>query len=47
PGIVVGQLQHRREISYAHNRDMLVKIRRTITESALTDGWGNSLPPNL
>jgi HTH-type transcriptional regulator/antitoxin HigA len=40
PGIVVGQLQHRNEISYAHYRETLVKIRHIITESALTDGWG-------
>lgn len=47
PGIVVGQLQHRGELSYAHNREMLVKIRRTITDVALTDGWGRSLPSSI
>lgn len=41
PGIVVGQLQHRREISYAHSRDLLVRVRHIITGSALTDGWGH------
>jgi len=41
PGVVVGQLQHRQEISYAHNREMLVKVRKLIIESTLTDGWGN------
>ena len=44
PGIVVGQLQHKRELSYAHNREMLVKVRNIITDVALTDGWGRSLP---
>lgn len=44
PGIVVGQLQHRKEISYAHNREMLAKIRQIVTASALTDGWGHSVP---
>ncbi len=39
-GIVVGQLQHRGEIPYSHNRDMLVKIRHLISDSAMTDGWG-------
>jgi HTH-type transcriptional regulator / antitoxin HigA len=42
PGIVVGQLQpaNRNEISYAHNRDMLIKIRHIIAGETLTDGWG-------
>ena len=40
PGIVVGQLQHREEIGYSHSREMLVKVRRSVTETALTDGWG-------
>jgi HTH-type transcriptional regulator/antitoxin HigA len=42
PGLVVGQLQYRKEITYAHNREMLTKVRPIITESALTDGWGNA-----
>jgi len=41
PGIVVGQLQHRGEIPFSHSRDMLEKIRETICDSALTDGWGH------
>ena len=41
PGIVVGQLQHRKEILYAHSREMLVKVRQIVAESALTDGWGH------
>lgn len=44
PGIVVGQLQHRKEIPYTHNRDMLEKVRNIVTPSALTDGWGNTPP---
>lgn len=44
PGLVVGQLQFRGEISYAHNREMLAKVRNTITRAALTDGWGCSPP---
>jgi HTH-type transcriptional regulator/antitoxin HigA len=41
PGIVVGQLQFRKEIPYSHNREMLVPVKDIITSSALTDGWGN------
>lgn len=44
PGIVVGQLHHAGAISYAHSRDLLEKVRGTLTESALTDGWGSMLP---
>lgn len=44
PGVVVGQLQHRNKISYAHYREKLVKVRHIITGTALTDGWGFSLP---
>ncbi len=44
PGIVVGQLQHRGELSYAHNREMLVGIRHIIADAALTDGWGRGVP---
>ena len=44
PGIVVGQLQRRDEISYAHNREMLVRARNIITKTAVTDGWGDVAP---
>lgn len=44
PGILVGQLQFRGEISYAHSRKMLVRVRETVTQSALTDGWGHPSP---
>lgn len=42
PGIVVGQLQHRGEIGYSANREMLTnaKVREIVTTTALTDGWG-------
>lgn len=41
PGIVVGQLQHRKGIRYSHSREMLVSIRSILTETAITDGWGH------
>ena len=44
PGIVVGQLQHRGQISYAHNREMLAKVRDILTNTTLTDGWGKTAP---
>ena len=40
PGIVVGQLQHRREIPYSHSRRMLVGVKQVLTTASLTDGWG-------
>lgn len=44
PGLVVGQLQHRDEISYANFRRMLTPIRSFVTISgALSDGWGQKL----
>jgi HTH-type transcriptional regulator/antitoxin HigA len=47
PGIIVGQLQHRNEIGYSANREMLVKIRAIVIESALTDGWNKTITPGL
>ena len=44
PGLVVGQLQRQGEISYAHNREMLVRARDIITRTAVTDGWGDVAP---
>jgi HTH-type transcriptional regulator/antitoxin HigA len=41
PGIVTGQLHHSDAIPYSHNREMLVKVRHIVTESALTDGFGS------
>jgi HTH-type transcriptional regulator/antitoxin HigA len=47
PGIVVGQLQHRGEIAWTNLRRLLVPIRRIISETALTDGWGSALQAQL
>ncbi len=44
PGIVVGQLHRRGEFSYSNHRKMLDKVRKIITSSALTDGWGSIAP---
>jgi len=43
-GIIVGQLQHRKEIKYSQYREFLVKVRHIITTRAPTDGWGLSFP---
>jgi HTH-type transcriptional regulator / antitoxin HigA len=40
PGIIVGQLQRKKQINYATMRNLLVKIRESLIETALTDGWG-------
>lgn len=47
PGIIVGQLQNRKEIGYYSGREMLVKIRQTVTSTAITDGWGQTLSPEV
>lgn len=47
PGIIVGQLQHRGEISFRTNREMLAKIRNIVISTALTDGWGRTIHGNL
>lgn len=47
PGIIVGQLQHRNELSFGSNREMLVKVRSAVIETALTDGWNRSITPGL
>jgi len=44
PGLVVGQLQRRKEVPYTHFHKFLVKVRDIITRTTLTDGWG-SVPP--
>jgi len=46
PGIVVGQLQYRREIGYYANREMLVGVRENLVSVALTDGWGHIVTGN-
>jgi HTH-type transcriptional regulator/antitoxin HigA len=47
PGIIVGQLQHRGEISYAAHRKLLTKIRDLVTQFAFTDGWDQPIPQLL
>jgi HTH-type transcriptional regulator/antitoxin HigA len=47
PGIIVGQLHHRGEISFRTNREMLAKVRDAITETTLTDGWGRTISPGI
>lgn len=47
PGVIVGQLQHRGEIGYSANREMLAKIRNIVSDTALTDGWGCSIELNI
>ncbi|MGH6899406.1 MAG: helix-turn-helix domain-containing protein [Geminicoccaceae bacterium] len=42
PGLVVGQLQHRKEIPYSNLQRHLVKVRHIIISSGLTDGWGHT-----
>ena len=47
PGIIVGQLFHRGEIGPGSHREMLVKIRSNVMETAVVDGWGQPAPINL
>lgn len=44
PGLVVGQLHHR-GTKYSKFRRFLVRIRDQLTATALTDGWGHTVPP--
>ena len=47
PGIIVGQLQHRGELAYSMHRDLLVKCRSNVIDTALTDGWGKTITPGV
>lgn len=47
PAIVVGQLQHRKEVAFSSFRKLLIPVRNLITDAALTDGWGSVLPVQL
>jgi HTH-type transcriptional regulator/antitoxin HigA len=47
PGIIVGQLQHRQELSYAAHRKLMTKVRTLVTQFAFTDGWGLPVPQLL
>jgi HTH-type transcriptional regulator / antitoxin HigA len=42
PGIIVGQLQHRGQLGYHANRDLLVKVRKHAISGAVVDGWGHA-----
>lgn len=44
PGVIVGQLQHRKEVGYGSHREAMVKVRELVTLTAFTDGWGHPLP---
>lgn len=44
PGVVTGQLHHRKALNYKSGRAMLVKVRDFLCARALTDGFGFSLP---
>ena len=44
PGIIVGQLQRRQEITYAQNREFLTKVRESLMPATLSDGWGFTPP---
>ena len=46
PGLVVGQL-HNKLDKYDFLRKHLVKVRKFVTQSAATDGWGEVYPINL
>jgi HTH-type transcriptional regulator / antitoxin HigA len=43
PGIIAGQLQYLKEIDWAANRHMLVKVRNFLISGAMTDGWGMTI----
>jgi HTH-type transcriptional regulator/antitoxin HigA len=43
PGIVVGQLQHRKRIPYTNFRPLLTTVRRFIMGNALSDGWSTAV----
>jgi HTH-type transcriptional regulator/antitoxin HigA len=45
PGIIVGQLQHKKELGYSALRDLLAKVRDSVTGTALTDGWNQTIAP--
>jgi HTH-type transcriptional regulator / antitoxin HigA len=47
PGVVLGQLHKRGEVSYGAHRKLIVKVRDLVIKTSLTDGWGNSISPKL
>lgn len=44
PGIIVGQLQHHKEIGFTAHRKLMAKVRELATTIAFTDGWGHPIP---
>jgi HTH-type transcriptional regulator / antitoxin HigA len=44
PGLVVGQLQFRKEIPFTHFHKFRVKVREIVTQTTITDGWGAIAP---
>ncbi len=46
PGIIVGQLQYKKELGYSALRDLLAKVRDSVTGTALTDGWNQIIAPS-
>ncbi len=44
PGIIVGQLQHRKEIGYNTHHASMAKVREMAILTAFTDGWGQPVP---
>jgi HTH-type transcriptional regulator/antitoxin HigA len=47
PGVIVGQLQHRGEIGWGATHGVLAKVRSHVTSTALTDGWGQTVPADI
>lgn len=45
PSIVVGQLQHRREIEWNQHRDLVERVRDILTQVTSPDGWGMAILP--
>ena len=44
PGIIVGQLQHKKEIGFDKHHSLMAKVRELATMTAFTDGWGHPVP---
>lgn len=44
PGIIVGQLQHRKEVNFGTHNKLAVKVRELVTTAAFTDGWEQPVP---
>jgi len=42
PAIVLGQLQHRKEVEWNYKTDLIERVRDILTHEAPTDGWGMS-----